>query len=361
MKVNDFLCNYHVDWLNDGTLDKDIALATRIRLARNFKDLAFPNRADLKQLAEAQGRAVSLQEELGAAIGQKMNCLSLKDLGEVQKHVLVEKYLVTKKFLAQPQNRSVLVSDNGSTSIMVNEEDHLRIQCMAGGLNLEEPLQRAMKLDDAFEQEFDVAFDEKMGYLTSCPTNLGTGLRATVFLHLPGLVYTQQISEIVNISPQLGLAVRALYGAGYDAVGNIFQISNQLTLGFTEQELAENMLGAVKEIIEHEIRARKALNLYSKERMEDNIWRAYGTLRYARYLGDAEALELISKVRMGQDMGILTDVSRARLSDLLVASRTHFLQNICGNENMSKTEIDRKRAAMVRSILTGSHDWGEEE
>ena len=236
---------------------------------------------------------------------------------------------------------------------MINEEDHLRIQCMVSGLDLAAPFSMASQIDDIVESKLDLAFDEKMGYLTSCPTNLGTGLRASVMLHLPGLVFTRNISNIINVSPQLGLAVRGLYGEGTEVIGNIFQISNQLTLGFSEDELIANLTSAVREIIAHERRARKALQLYTKERLEDEVWRAFGTLRYARMLSDSEVLGLLSKVRLGMDLQLLDEVlPKGQFMELLIASRTNYLKNLAGTENMSQNEIDKKRADMIREILT---------
>jgi len=209
----------------------------------------------------------------------------------------------------------------------------------------------ASAIDDAFESRLDIAFDEKMGYLTSCPTNLGTGLRASVVLHLPGLVFTRNIANIINISQQLGLSVRGLYGDDKEVVGNLFRVSNQLTLGFSEQEIIDNLKSAVTEIIAHERRARKALALYMKEHLEDDIWRAYGTLRYARLLTEKEVLALFSKVRLGIDMRLVEEVSADCFPDVLIGSRASWLQNLAGTENMSKNELDKLRAETVRSAL----------
>ena len=215
---------------------------------------------------------------------------------------------------------------------------------------------RARCLMQEVEEKLDVAFDEKLGYLTSCPTNLGTGLRASVILHLPGLVYTRNMHNITNISQQLGLSVRGLYGEGSETVGNIFVVSNQLTLGFSEQGIIENLTSAVGEIVAHERRARKALVAYSKERLEDAVWRAYGVLKYARSLGESEVLELISKVRMGVDMELLHVASPESFSELVLASRPSYLRNLVGNDNLSAAELDRKRAEMVRRVLAGPDD-----
>ena len=199
-----------------------------------------------------------------------------------------------------------------------------------------------------------------MGYLTSCPTNLGTGLRAVVLLHLPGLVFTRNVGSIINISPQLGLAVRPLFSDEKDQVGCLFQISNQLTLGFSEQEIIENLKSAVAEIVAHERRARKALALYMKERLEDEVWRAYGIMSYARQISEKEALELLSKVRLGIDLKLINEVTADCYADIFIGSRTSFLQNLAENENLSKNELDRLRAQHVRKALQ-THRVGLEE
>ena len=351
MAAEELFANYHLSWLNGSGAENDVVLASRVRLARNFRELPFPNRANFTQLAQVQQLAASVLGDVEGAVGQPMDRVEVDKLTQLQKNVLLEKQLISRNLLKNPQYRSLFISNDRQAGIMVNEEDHLRIQCMAPGLELQRPFAAASRIDDAIEGKLDIAFDERMGYLTSCPTNLGTGLRASVLLHLPGLVFTRNINNIINISPQLGLAVRSLYTDGSEEIGNVFQISNQLTLGFTEEELLANITSAVREIIAHERRARKALTLYTKDRLEDEVWRAYGTLKYARFLADTEVLSLLSKVRLGIDLGILDGVRPEIFTELLVAGRSNYLQQQAGNENMSKNEIDRKRAEIVRQVL----------
>ncbi len=351
MPLQDLFTNHQLSWLNESGKDSDIVLSSRVRLARNFRQIPFPNRANFTQLSEVQQQAASVLGDIEMAMDEPFDRAEIDKLSKLERNVLIEKHLISGNFIRNPAYRSVFVSNDRRCSIMVNEEDHLRIQCMVSGLDLEIPFAMASRVDDLVESKLDIAFDEKMGYLTSCPTNLGTGLRASVMLHLPGLVFTRNINNIINISPQLGLAVRGMYGEGTEVVGNIFQISNQLTLGFTEAELIENLTSAVQEIIAHERRARKALQLYTKDRLEDEVWRALGTLKYARFLSDAEVLGLLSKLKLGIDMKLVEEVQPQCFAEILLASRTNYLQNLAGNENMSKNEIDKKRAAMVRSIL----------
>ena len=343
MSVNELLRSSRLSWLAASGKESDVVLSSRIRLARNFREIPFPNRADFNQLAEVRLEAEKLLPGIAADLGQDFDLLDLERITPLQRDVLIEKQLISRNFIQNPQHRIVFITADRATSIMVNEEDHLRIQCMAPGLDLDTPFARASHIDDMVESQVDIAFDEKMGYLTSCPTNLGTGLRASVLLHLPGLVFTRNIQSIMNISPQLGLAIRSVYGDETESVGNLFQISNQLTLGFSEAEIME--------IVSHERQARKALALYMKERLEDEVWRAYGTLRYARLLSEKEVLELLSKVRLGIDLKLINEVEAGCFSEILISSRTSYLQNLAENENLSKNEIDRLRAEHVRKAL----------
>ncbi len=353
MAVHDLCRDYRLAWFGGSGEASDVVLASRVRLARNFARLPFPNRADRQQLAEAQNRAGSVFSRIEKTVGQPFDAVGMDTLTQIEREVLAEKQLISKSLMQNPAYRSAYISSDRQCSVLVNEDDHLRIHCMAPGLDLRTPLDMAFRVDDAVEETLDVAFDEKMGYLTSCPTNLGTGLRATVLLHLPGLVYTRNMNNIINISQQLGLSVRGLYGEGSETVGNIFAVSNQLTLGFTEQAIIENLMNAATQIIDNERRARKALSMTSKERLEDAVWRSYGVLKYARSLGESEVLELISKVRLGLDLGLLHEATAERFSELLIASRPSYLKNLAESDNLSQTEIDRKRAAVVRQILSG--------
>ena len=349
--VEALLQDSRLSWLQSGGADRDVVLASRILLSRNLRDLPFPNRADLYELAKVEERVAVAVSALQNVIGENLQAVQMENLSNLQREVLREKQLISEKMLRNPQHRTVYVGESQAVSLMVNEEDHIRIQCVTAGLDLAEPLKKAFAIDDMLESQLDIAFDEKMGYLTSSPTNLGTGLRAAVLLHLPGLVFTRNVSSIINISPQLGLAVRPLYGDDKEQPGCLFQIANQLTLGYSEQELIDNLRGAVTEIVAHERRARKALALYMKERLEDEVWRAYGTLSYARLLSEKEVLELLSRLRLGMDLKLIRGLAPECYGQMLLASRTSFLQNLAANENLSKTEIDRLRAQHVRRII----------
>ena len=338
-------------WLNTAGKHSDIALASRIRLARNLKNIPFPNRAKRADLIQVKELILRLIPAIETATGLHFDYLEIDKLNRLQQNVLAEKFLISQKLIDSPENRLVILSNDLSVSIMVNEDDHLRIQCMAPGLDLNSCLQTAFAIDDAIEAYLNIAFDEKMGYLTACPTNLGTGLRASVLLHLPALVMTQQISKIINISPQLGMAIRGLFGE--DSLGNIFQTSNQLTLGFKEQELIDNLSATVQEIISHEHDARKALLSYSHDKLENRVWRSFGILKYAHSISQHEMLNLVSKVRLGVDMNIIDETQADILNLLLIAGQKNYLQNLNETENMSPQEIEKQRAAVIRKIFTG--------
>ncbi len=351
MPLNDLLRSDALSWLNTTGDEGDVVFSSRIRLARNFRAFPFPNRANLNQLANVQHEVENILSGLEQSLGCPFDRVDMERLTPLQKEVLIEKRLISRNFIRNTQHRVAFISADQRVSLMVNEEDHLRIQCMTSGLDLENLFVLASKIDDLFESQLDWAFDEKMGYLTSCPTNLGTGLRASVLLHLPGLVATRSISGIVNISPQLGLAVRPLYGDEKENVGCLFQISNQLTLGFSEEEILANLKTAVEEIVTHEREARKGICAYMKDTLEDDVWRAYGTLRYARSLSEKETLALLSKVRLGIDLRMIDEVTSACFPRILIGSRRSYLQNYVENENLSKNEIDRLRAQRVREVL----------
>jgi protein arginine kinase len=252
--------------------------------------------------------------------------------------------------LTESKKGAVILSENEDISIMVNEEDHLRIQCLFPGLQLIEALHVANTLDDWIEKKVDYAFDEKYGYLTSCPTNVGTGLRASVMMHLPALVITQQISRIVPAINQLGLVVRGIYGEGSEAQGNILQISNQITLGKTEQDIVEDLISVVSQVIERERAAREILIQQSKIRLEDRVFRSYGILANSRIIQSKEASQCLSDLRLGIDMGIIENVSRSILNELMILTQPNFLQQYAGKE-LGPDERDSRRAALIRERL----------
>ncbi|HBK85330.1 MAG TPA: protein arginine kinase, partial [Firmicutes bacterium] len=274
------------------------------------------------------------------------------EIGQLDRQVLVEKHLISPDLArSRHPGAAVLVSDDEAISIMLNEEDHLRIQCLFPGFQLEECWKLTSSVDDLLESKLEYAFDATRGYLTACPTNLGTGLRASVMVHLPGLVLTQQIGKVLAAISQVGLVVRGLYGEGTEAVGNLFQISNQITLGPSEEEILQNLGAVIRQIVDQERSAQQALLKANRLAVEDKVCRAYGTLRHARLLSSQEAMRLLSDVRLGHDLGILTEIPYRTQNELLVLIQPAMMQRIA-DENMTENMRDFKRAALVRQRLS---------
>lgn len=351
MSFDELLDQPSVPWMNGNGPQADIALSSRIRLARNLCGIPFPNRAAQEQLAEVASKMKGTVSALQATDEHSYIYIEMDKLPALERNVLVEKHIVSPHYVEHPENRALIVRDDANVSIMINEEDHLRIQCMKPGLNLVEALALANKVDDAIESKQDIAFNEQMGYLTACPTNLGTGLRASVMVHLPALVLTSQINRIFNAFTQLGLAIRGLYGEGTEASGNIFQISNQLTLGYTEQGIIDNLNSVVQQVVDHERTARNFLLRQSMDSLTDRVWRAYGVLCYARNISGQEALSLISEVRLGIDLKIIDKVPAQIFNELLVTTRPNYLQKLAGKSGVSEMDRDKLRAQVIRDTI----------
>jgi protein arginine kinase len=351
MSMENLLDKPLTPWMTGGGPDDDIVLSSRIRLARNLEGVPFPGRAGDGQLAQV---ATELRKSVGDLSGADKHVylyVEMDKLAPLERNILVEKHIVSPNLAGEPAHRALIVRDDAAVSIMVNEEDHLRIQCLVPGLNLAGALALADKVDDTLESRHTFAFGDQTGYLTACPTNVGTGLRASLMMHLPALVLTGQIGRITAAATQLGLAVRGLYGEGTEAIGNIFQVSNQLTLGHSEQEIIDNLQSIGKQVVEQERAARKALEGSQQDALSDRVWRAYGILRYARSISGQEALNLLSEVRLGIDLKIITGTGPMVFNELLVTTRPNFLQKIAGRADVAPDERDRLRAQLIREKL----------
>ncbi len=335
-------------WLTEKGPQQDIVLSSRIRLARNIATLPFPQVAGEKQLAEvvAQVKAAS---DLKGPWG-KLQYHDLKDIGALDQELLVAKHLISPQLIQNNENRGLLLSPKEEISVMVNEEDHLRLQVLLPGLDLEAGWQLIDQLDDDLEAKLDFAFSQEHGYLTACPTNVGTGIRASVMVHLPAISMVNQIQQLIKGVMQVGLAVRGLYGEGTEVVGNIYQISNQVTLGRTEKEIIENINSVTRQIIEQEQQARQVLLTNAKAQIEDRIYRAYGILTQARLLNTQEAMELLSDLRLGVGLGLLTKVSAPQLNQLTVLAQPAAVQGIM-NQELPPQNRDYYRAALLREKL----------
>lgn len=335
------------EWMSRSGNESDIVISTRVRIARNLVHQPFPMLATNQQSEEVlQLLQDVLKDERLQSYGA-LHPVLLSELEDLDKRILVEKHLISPNLAGESRKGAVFISEDESLSIMVNEEDHLRIQCLYPGFQVQEAWERASGVDDIFETHVDYAFDANRGYLTSCPTNVGTGLRASVMMHLPALAITQQINRILSAVSQVGLTVRGIYGEGSEAMGNLFQISNQITLGQSESEIIENLVGVVMQIIEHEKNARAKLMAESRLRVTDRVMRSYGILSHAAIIDSKEAAQRLSDVRLGVDVGLIDDVSAEVLNELNVMTQPGFLQKLFG-ENLSPAERDMYRAKLIR-------------
>jgi protein arginine kinase len=350
MSLERFLNQSVSAWMNGDGPEADIILTSRIRLARNLNDYMFPTlftQEESKRVLEEIERIIPT---LNLYPLKDAELLKMEDLQPLHKQVLVEKHLISPNLAEQSTNGACLLSQNEAISIMFNEEDHIRIQCILSGLQLQEALELANAVDDQLEQHIDYAYNEIRGYLTSCPTNVGTGLRASVMMHLPGLVMAQQMKSLVPSINQLGFVVRGIYGEGSEALGNIFQISNQITLGKSEKDIIIDLKNVVEQIVNQERAAREVVVKMNGIQLEDRVFRSLGTLKNSRIIESKEAAKCLSDVRLGIDIGYIQNISRSILNELMILTQPGFLQQYAGGA-LRPFERDVRRASLIRERL----------
>lgn len=337
------------NWINAGERTEDIVISSRIRLARNLKHIPFPNKLEEKEARENIDKiegAFNIREENRG----KFRTIRLWENNPNVVRSYFEKHLISANLIKGYTKTAFLLNNDETVSVMINEEDHIRLQCITKGLNLREIFNEANRLDSELEEYLEYAFDEKFGYLTVCPTNLGTGLRASVMIHLPALTMNNEINGLLKGLTQVGMTIRGLYGEGSSADGNMYQISNQITLGVPEEEILSNLEAVVSQVIEQEIKAREVLKTKYYYELLDKIYRALGVLKNAVILNLKECLELLSYVRMGVEMSIINDINKKLLNNLLVAIQPASLQ-LKVDKKLSGRDIDIERAKLVREVL----------
>ncbi len=347
MKFDDLL--FHTGgWLKGTGPNSDIVISSRIRLARNLTGVPFPHWAkkqDLEQVLVMTKSAFEKTQELKDSL-----FLKLDDFDSVDKQFLVERHLMSNEHAIRSNQKGLLVNPDENAAIMINEEDHLRIQAMESGFNLDVTWRIINSIDDRLAELLPYAVRRDWGYLTACPTNTGTGMRGSVMLHLPALVMTRQINRVLDAIAKLSFATRGLYGEGTQASGNFFQISNQVSLGQKEEEIIDNIKGVIKQIIEQEEKARESLAAEHKELLKDRVWRSYGTLKNAHIISSNETVELLSMLRLGCDLGIVCDVERSFINELFILTQPSHLQKL-ENKKLTANERDVKRAQIIREKL----------
>ena len=337
------------EWTNGQGPLSDVVVSSRIRLARNIDNIPFTSRASQKDLESIFEIIQKIVNE--NSIFNDFNILLLDKLSPLESQFLMEKNLISSYFAkGKHPFRSCMFNKEETLSIMVNEEDHIRIQLLGSGLQLKKIWKLISRVDDEIEKKATYAFNEQEGYLTSCPTNVGTGMRASVMLHLPALVMENQMKEILKAISKIGYVVRGFYGEGSEAMGNLFQVSNQITLGLSEEEIIESLIRLCKKIIVQEKNERKNLLSNDKDKLEDLVWRAYGLLHNVRIISSMEAMELLSKLRLGVELKMIPNIEMNQLNQLILMIQPAYLQ-IMYKEIADQINRDIKRAALIRSKI----------
>lgn len=322
----------------------DIVISTRIRLARNLSGIPFPNA--LKDRNKIICKIKNAVFNSNSTLSDDFEDMKITELSETEKIQLSEKHLISKHMLTSG-DCDCLINKDKTMSIMIMEEDHIREQVILGGYRLEEAYEICDKVDDVLSENLEFAFDENIGYLTACPTNVGTGMRASVMMHLPALSVTGRMDRIVKSAGNVGITVRGYYGEGSSAEGYFFQISNQITTGVTESEIISRLKSVTDQIVGLEKEARKALLENRRGEIEDKVFRAYGILKYARILSSKEAISLVSDVLLGINMGIIENKGNVSLMELIIESSPAHISA----GTLSPYERDVKRAEYMRSVL----------
>ncbi len=336
------------DWVTETGPHNKIVISSRIRLARNLRDMPFPGwakKAERVGILEQIKQAVDALPEMQPSFSEY-----LQDLTALEKQVLVERHLISREHAAKSIGSAVVVNAPQSLSIMINEEDHLRMQSLRPGLQLKSAFRQIDTADTTLEASLDFAWHPELGYLTACPTNVGTGMRASAMVHLPALVLSEQINQVVQAVNKIGLAVRGLYGEGTEALGNLFQVSNQTTLGEKEEEILGRLTKVIETIINHEENARLMLLEKRAGMVMDHIGRAFGILTNAYCMSSKEALNLLSFIRLGIDLGFFPESIRLSVDELFMETQPAHLQK-SSQKKLAAEERDSLRADIIRSKL----------
>ncbi len=348
MKIDKLLTQAPI-WHSTKGPHEDVVVSTRIRLARNIEGVFFPSRlkgVERRKLIKNVEAATAHQGHF-----KKCELFSANALDEVELQLLLERHLISQEFSKDKGERAVLLAPDESLSLMLMEEDHVRLQVFESGLNLKQAWKKASEADDELQKKLSFSYDPKIGYLTACPTNVGTGLRASCMLHIPCLVITKQIQKVLQALTKLNLAVRGMFGEGSQAVGNFFQFSNQMTLGQPEAEVIDNLLSVIEQVVSHEHEAMAQLQRSKPFEMEDQVWRAVGLLKSARVISSSEAISLLSMIRLGVNLKYFgKTLDHARLNQLFLSIQPGHLQKVRAKA-LTSAERDAYRAEFIRKQL----------
>lgn len=337
------------EWLSGSGPESDIVMSTRIRLARNVSEYPFLTRIEERQKSELER---FLRDRLAKAkLGTEVVYRNLNDTSLIDRICLVERHLISRDHAQGEGGRGVALAGDETLSVMVNEEDHLRVQVLHSGFQPDVAWQHISRIDRALEGELNFSFSPQFGYLTACPTNVGTGMRVSVMLHLPALVMTKQIEKVFHAVTKINLAVRGFYGEGTQASGDFYQISNQITLGKSEEDILKIMADHVPQIVAYERNMREKLINENRSGLEDRVWRAYALLERARLITSEETMDYLSAVRMGVNLGLIDRIPIQAVNELFILTQPAHLQKLQGRE-LETPERDELRATFIRQKLT---------
>ncbi|HEY8363638.1 MAG TPA: protein arginine kinase [Tissierellaceae bacterium] len=338
-----------VKWLDGTGLDEDVVVSTRLRLARNLANYRFPNFMNNDEAEAVTNEILNCMKDNVYEVPYKF--YRIRDLSDTERSAFVEDHLISPNLANNLNTGSFLLRNDEKATVMINEEDHIRIQVLLPGLNFEKGWEMASSIDDSLEGKVEYAYHEKFGYLTACPTNVGTGLRASVMVHLPCITMTGHINSIIEELTKIGLTVRGIYGEGTKALGNIFQISNQTTLGESEEEIIKKLNRVVREIISRERSTRVYMLDKRNHQMEDMIYRSYGILKYGRIISSQEAMNHLSNVKLGCDLGVIDYIKSKDIVKLMIEIQPANIQR-AANRDLTYEERDIYRAELIRKKLS---------
>lgn len=337
-----------VKWLEKPGLEEDVVISTRIRIARNLDKYRFPQMMSIEESEKLTQEVLNAMKELSNDTNYKF--IKINNLEPLERMVLIEEHLISPGLIKKPEQSSFLLRDDEAITIMINEEDHLRTQVLFSGLNFDESWKLSNELDDFLETTLDFAFHKDFGYLTSCPTNVGTGLRVSAMVHIPSLTMTGYNDHLIEGLNKIGLTVRGIYGEGTKAIGNLYQISNQITLGETEEETIKKLKNVLYQIIKKERNVRNNFLIKRKNEIEDRVFRSLGILKYSRLMTSMEAMNHISNVRLGKEMGMINDMDYREINKLMIEIQPASIQKN-DEEELTREERNIKRATIIREFI----------
>ena len=336
-----------MNWYLQNGKDSDVVISSRVRLARNLDKIPFKTRASKEDMQKVLNKI----EEITPSLGYGLKFLKLKDIDDITKLTLIEKHVISPDFAIDKEEiGAILINEEENICIMINEEDHLRLQVFSSGMDLENLKNLIVEIDEKIDGLLDYAFSEQYGYLTACPTNVGTGMRASVMVHLPALTLTGNITKVLNVVNGFGMNIRGIYGEGTQSQGDIYQISNNQSLGITENEIIKNLKTITEKVIEQERLARKYLAKNQNE-LEDRVYRAYGTLAFSKKLTSEECRNLMSIIKLGTDLGIIKELNDSKVSKINLYTQVGNLQKYLG-KNLDAYERDIKRSEVIKQIIS---------